>query len=320
MRSEVLLRSFREIAKDIRRGGDTLLFSIGLGFQRDLDDKGNLISKGVLKAFQSNGSPLSIRAAISIQEEGVRWLIRDYQRTKRTYTIRSEAGKLDIYAPVSAETHASALPRTDDELLVLPDTLHLQSGKTGPTRPTRPTRKLSTTSNGAMADVIIMLDYSRSMGGKSRMIMLGISEFIGKLNLLPIDYQIGLIRFAEAKDTIKSIDGVAVTQMPMGEGLIQRQMELPFGGDEHLIDAIVEGLTQIHFRPHASRSILVLTDEPSTGSHPPERAIEICQSLGIRAYVIGVPGKGDFQWQLVQQTNGLFFRMPKPHPKTYPNQ
>ena len=171
------------------------------------------------------------------------------------------------------------------------------------------------------ADIVIMLDYSRSMGGKSQAIMLGISELIGKLEALPIKYRIGLIRFAEAKDAIKSIDGTVVTKMPINEAVIKRLMGFPFGGDEHLIDAIAEGLPQVKFRRDASRFLLVLTDEPSTGSAPPERAIEICQSLGLRTYVIGGGNdSSDFQSILVQETGGRFFPMPNSLPKTYPYQ
>ena len=171
-----------------------------------------------------------------------------------------------------------------------------------------------------IVDIVIMLDYSRSMGGKSEALMLGISTLIGRLDLLPIDYQIGLIRFAEAKDAIKSVDGVDVIQMPIRETGIRDLLADPFGGDEHLTDAIAKGLRQFHFRRDSRRFILVLTDEPTTGTIPPERAITLCQSLGLRAYVIGVPGKGDFQWQLTKQTGGRFFRMPKHLRQSNPDQ
>ncbi|MCH8293791.1 VWA domain-containing protein [Candidatus Poribacteria bacterium] len=173
----------------------------------------------------------------------------------------------------------------------------------------------------ATVDLVIMLDYSRSMGGKSEAIMLGISELIGKLDILPIRYQIRLIRFAEPKDAIKSINGTDVTPIPLNESQIKTLMEEPFGGDEHLIDAIVEGLPQIPFRPNANRFILVLTDEPTTGNFPPERALGVCEKLNIRAYVIGTGSIDDsFQVTLAQQTGGQFFPMPKGFSKTYPYQ
>ena len=106
----------------------------------------------------------------------------------------------------------------------------------------------------------------------------------------------------------------------LSETGIRDLMALPFGGDEHLTDAVAKGLRQFHFRRDSRRFILVLTDEPTTGTVPPERAITLCQSLGVRAYVIGVPGKGDFQWKLTKQTGGQFFPMPKHLPQTYPYQ
>ena len=99
--------------------------------------------------------------------------------------------------------------------------------------------------------------------------------------------------------------------MPIRETGIRNLLSDPFGGEEHLTDAIAEELRQFRFRRDSRRFILVLTDEPTTGTIPPERAIILCQSLGVRAYVIGVPGKGDFQSKLTKQTGGRFFRMPK---------
>ncbi len=167
---------------------------------------------------------------------------------------------------------------------------------------------------------MVMLDYSRSMGGKSQAIMLGLSTLIGRLSILPIKYRIGLIRFAEAKDAIKAVDGVDVAQMPLNEVLIKSLMEDPFGGDEHLIDAIIEGIPEVKFSPYARRFLLILTDEPTTGKYPAEQALELCQSLGITAYVIGHPNPTDFQTTLAKQTGGVFFTMPKHLEKTYPNQ
>ncbi len=169
-------------------------------------------------------------------------------------------------------------------------------------------------------DIVVMLDYSRSMGGKSQAIMLGLSELIGRLSIYPLKYRIGLIRFAVAKDAIKSVDGSDVTQMPLNEVIIENLMEDPFGGDEHLLDAIVEGVPQVKFSPYARRFLLILTDEPTTGNYPIEKALEVCQSLGITAYVVGYPGENDFQTTLADETAGFFYTMPKHLDKAYPNQ
>ena len=149
--------------------------------------------------------------------------------------------------------------------------------------------------------------------------MLGISTLIGRLNLLSISHRIQLIRFAEAKDAIKSVNGTVVTKGFLSESEIKTFLEAPFGGDEHLIDAIVEGLPKIVFRPNSARVLLVLTDEPSTGSLTEDRAIEVCQSLGIQAYVVGHPTDA-FQLALAEQTGGRLFTMSNHLNKRYPYQ
>ena len=174
-------------------------------------------------------------------------------------------------------------------------------------------------STPSVVDVVIMLDYSRSMGGKSEAVMLGISTLIGRLDLLSISHRIQLIRFAEAKDAIKSVDGTVVTKGFLSESQIKTFLEAPFGGDEHLIDAIVEGLPKIAFRPNSARVLLVLTDEPSTGSLTEDRAIEVCQSLGIQAYVVGHPSD-PFQLALAEKTGGRLFAMSNHLNKRYPYQ
>ena len=279
-----LVQLFRTVATDIRRNAGALLFSVGLEFQAALDDHGDILTKKLRREFQKHN------------------------------VILSDTWRL-------AES-ATAFVRSPGEMWVITDHDY---GRIYTVR--KEGDKLNIYLGGhpeatalPIVDIVIMLDYSRSMGGKSEAIMLGISTMIGRLNLLPIDYQIGLIRFAEAKDAIKSVDGADVIQMPIRETGIRDLLADPFGGDEHLTDAIAKGLRQFHFRRDSRRFILVLTDEPTTGTVPPERAITLCQSLGVRAYVIGVPGKGDFQWKLTEQTGGRFFPMPKHHSQTYPYQ
>ena len=279
-----LVETFRTIATDIRRNAGALLFSLELEFQVALDDHGDILTQKLRREFQKHNVMLSDT-----------WQLRE----SATTLVRSPGEVWVITDHGSGRVYTI---RKEGEKLNVYLGIHPEA------------------SAHQIADIVIILDYSRSMGGKSETLMLGISALIGRLQLLPIDYQIGLIRFAEAKDAIKSVDGVDIIQMPLGETGIRDLLAEPFGGDEHLTDAIAKGLRQFHFRRDSRRFILVLTDEPTTGTVPPERVIILCQSLGVRAYVIGVPGKGDFQWQLTKQTGGLFFRMPKHLRQAYPYQ
>ena len=273
--NEGFIETFREIVTDMRRNAGALLFSVGLEFQAALDDHGDILTNKLRREFKKHNVILSDT-----------WRLAE----SATTFVKSPG---DMWIITDHDYGRVYTVRKEEEKL----NIYL-GGHPEATAP-------------PIVDIVIMLDYSRSMGGKSEAIMLGISALIGRLNLLPIDYQIGLIRFAEAKDAIKSVDGADVIQMPIRETGIRDLLADPFGGDEHLTDAIAKGLRQFHFRRDSRRFILVLTDEPTTGTVPPERVITLCQSLGVRAYVIGVPGKGDFQWQLTNQTGGRFFRMPK---------
>ena len=133
---------------------------------------------------------LSSSLTAMTQRRGNRWLINDPTR-RRMYTVRSEKNRLNIY-----------------------DGAALSSSPDNAVRGFEPA-----------VDIVVMLDYSRSMGGKSQVIMLGLSTLIGRLDILPIKYRIGLIRFAEAKDAIKVINGAVVTQMPLNESMLETYME-----------------------------------------------------------------------------------------------
>ncbi len=336
--NEAFLKVFRDIVKDIRRGGGRLLFSMESQFEVLLED-GDVPIKKLQREFKKNG--VSIAGADNLfgssmvweKQKGDLWVITDYTNG-RVYTVRKQGDKLNVFAGIYPESwnlsnSLTAMPQKRGNRWLINDPtrrrmytvrseknrLNIYDGAALSSSPDNAVRGFE-----PAVDIVVMLDYSRSMGGKSQVIMLGLSTLIGRLDILPINYRIGLIRFAEAKDAIKVINGAVVTQMPLNESMLETYMEAPFGGDEHLIDAIVEGVPKVKFSPYASRFLLILTDEPTTGKYPPERALRLCQSLGIRAYVIGHPGPTDFQKTLAEQTGGRFFTMPKHLNKAFPNQ
>lgn len=333
--NQELLKIFRDIATDIRRNGGKLLFSLDLKF--DIEIEGDDIPlKQISDAFKKNGVEQknhvfrSYHVDIIEKRKNDMWVITDYDMGQ-VFTIRRFGNKLHVYTGITPdnwglEANTTATTQQKGKRWTIKDntnnqiyTLKQEKDRLNVYTGGRP----GTASNNAsepIVDIVIMLDYSRSMGGKSQALMLGISTLIGRLSILPIQYRIGLIRFAEAKDAIKVINGAVVAQMPINEVIIESLMKDPFGGDEHLTDAIVEGIPKMKFSPYARRFILILTDEPTTGKHSIEQALETCKSLGITAYVVGHPKEDDFQSILTKETGGQFFTMPKYTPKSYPNQ
>lgn len=336
--NEAFMKVFRDIVKDIRRNGGRLLFSMESQFEVLLED-GDVPIKKLQREFKKNGVSIAGvdnpfgSSMVWEKQKGDLWVITDYTNG-RVYTIRKQGDKLNVFAGVYPESwnlsnSLTAMTQKRGNRWLINDStrrrmytirnennrLNIYDGAALSASPDSAVRGFE-----PIVDIVVMLDYSRSMGGKSEAIMLGLSTLMGRLDILPIKYRIGLIRFAEAKDAIKVINGAVVTQMPLNESMLKSSMEAPFGGDEHLIDAIVEGVPKVKFSPYASRFLLILTDEPTTGKYPPERALRLCQSSGIRAYVIGHPGPTDFQKKLAEQTGGRFFTMPKHLNRTYPNQ
>ena len=332
------MKVFRDIVKDIRRNGGRLLFSMESQFEVLLED-GDVPMKKLQREFKKNGVSIAGvdnpfgSSMVWEKQKGDLWVITDYTNG-RVYTIRKQGDKLNVFAGIYPESwnlsnSLTAMTQKRGNRWLINDStrrrmytirseknrLNIYDGAALSASPDSAVRGFE-----PVVDIVVMLDYSRSMGGKSEAIMLGLSTLMGRLDILPIKYRIGLIRFAEAKDAIKVINGAVVTQMPLNESMLESAMEAPFGGDEHLIDAIVEGVPKVKFSPYASRFLLILTDEPTTGKYPPERALRLCQSLGIRAYIIGHPGPTDFQKKLAEQTGGRFFTMPKHLNRTYPNQ
>lgn len=332
-----LLKIFQEIAADMQQSSRKFLFSLELQFQVPIET-GEEPLKKMQQGLNDNGIVLkadtydSKNATILIQHNGDLWIITDHTN-KQIYAIHRIKDKLNVFAGTyikswNLDENMVARPQARDIRWTFTDHVNNQiytfrrhenllnayiGGQPGAGTTVKKSAE-------PIIDVMVMLDYSRSMGGKSQAIMLGLSTLIGRLSILPIKYRIGLIRFAEAKDAIKVVNGAVVSQMPLNEVLIERFLQDPFGGDEHLIDAIVEGVPKVKFSPYARRFLLILTDEPTTGKYPAEQALQLCESLNITAYVIGHPDPTDFQTMLATQTKGFFFPMPNHLEKGYPNQ
>lgn len=333
--NQKFLKVFRDIATAIRRSGGKLFFSLELKFDMLVEEREIPINK-LQQAFKENGVDLknytfrTENVTVLEKHQNDLWVITD-KKNGQIFAIHRIENRLNVYAGIypknwNLDANLTARTQQQDRKWTLTDSRNNQvytflkdrnrlniytGGQPG---------TASNNNAAPIVDIVVMLDYSRSMGGKSQAIMLGLSNLIGRLSIFSLKYRIGLIRFAEAKDAIKVIDGAVVTQMPLNEVLIESLMEDPFGGDEHLIDAIVEGLPEVKFSPYAKRFLLILTDEPTTGKYPAEQALQLCQSLGITAYVIGHPNPTDFQTTLATQTGGVFFPMPRHLEKAYPNQ
>ena len=105
-----------------------------------------------------------------------------------------------------------------------------------------------------------------------------------------------------------TVNFVNVYHPPQTLEQIHKIAALTRRGNEHLLDAVVEGLRRIKLRPEAQPYLIIVTDEPSTGQYSPEAVIQLCLEKGARVSVVGTFDK--FQQQVTTETNGIWVPMP----------
>ena len=177
------------------------------------------------------------------------------------------------------------------------------------------------------ADIIFMLDSSLSMETKVEEICRGIDELVNVLDAAKVDYRFGVVRFWAASGGGQSI--VLVTKPPLNTNQIKRLFQMPKQGDEHLLDAVIEGVPKLETPTNRKLVLVIVTDEPT--SHRAEKgytvdqAIGVCRMVEAQVNVIGassmrssktrsdtvyVDPSTDFSERVSKSTNGVYYVIP----------
>ena len=176
------------------------------------------------------------------------------------------------------------------------------------------------------ADIVFVYDSSLSMDNKVDEICAGLDILIGILDGEGLDYRFGLIRFwAKAGGGESS---VTITQAPLSTEQVKKLFRRPRRGDEHLLDAIMEGVPKLKTPDDRKLVLFVVTDEATTRGpgkkYTSARAVEVCRNADAQVYVIGgiapiggaVSSLGggalhvDFQQRIAEVTKGKHYIMP----------
>jgi MFS family permease len=94
----ILLYAAMALTGFVYRGVVTMLptylgrFSVQSGLQNDLDS--NIVSEGLRRDFQNNGTELSQNATIESEDSGRKWQVKD---EARKYTVMKEKDRLNVY-------------------------------------------------------------------------------------------------------------------------------------------------------------------------------------------------------------------------------
>ena len=169
------------------------------------------------------------------------------------------------------------------------------------------------TSEGGPIDVVFVIDASGSMGDNIRAVIEHLKEMVDVYKASKIDYALGVTEFSvkDRKNEIK------VVQLTRSFTEYKRSLqEIHVRGDENALDAIVQTVRELRFRPTSKRHFILVTDEPLTSQSGIKvaDAIAYCREFGIYVNVLGLPLAG--HQLLATGTGGKWHLIPEdPQPQ-----
>ena len=175
-------------------------------------------------------------------------------------------------------------------------------------------------SDPGKVDIVFVFDYSLSMQTKTEPACDGLDRMVAVFKEAGLDYQFGIIRFWAAIGGGEST--IVVTKPPLAPEQMKSMFRLPKSGDEHLLDAVIEGVPKLRTPPDRDLVLIIVTDESTSRrtekGYTAGKAISVCRGARARVYVIGGVTSmqqsgsfGDnFQRQVAQLTKGEHYIMP----------
>ena len=174
-------------------------------------------------------------------------------------------------------------------------------------------------SHPGKVDVVFIFDYSKSMETKTDAACEGLDLMVSVFKSAGLDYRFGIIRFWAAVGGGEST--IVVTNPPLEQEQLKSLFRLPKAGDEHLLDAVIEGVPKLRIDSARELVLIIVTDE-STSKRTEKRytvgqAIAVCRGAFAKVYVIGGVTSmrsssisDNFQRQVAQLTKGEHYIMP----------
>ena len=168
-------------------------------------------------------------------------------------------------------------------------------------------------------DIVFVFDYSLSMQTKTEPACDGLDQMVVVFREAGLDYRFGIIRFWAAIGGGEST--IVVTKPPLEPEQVKTMFRLPKSGDEHLLDAVIEGVPKLRTAPDRDLVLIIVTDEATSRraekGYTAGKAISVCRGARARVYVMGGVTSmrsgsfGDsFQRQVAQLTKGEHYIMP----------
>lgn len=164
------------------------------------------------------------------------------------------------------------------------------------------------TSEGSPIDVVFVIDASGSMGDNIKAVTEHLKEMVDIYKTSKIDYALGLTKFWAGRSGNK----ITVVQLTKSFTEYKRTLqEIITHQDENALDAVVQTVKELRFRPTSKKHFILVTDEPFTSEIGLSVAATIahCREFGIYVNVLGLPL--DEHQILAAETGGKWHLIPE---------
>ena len=144
------------------------------------------------------------------------------------------------------------------------------------------------TSDGGPIDVVFVIDASGSMRNNIKSVVEHLSEMVNVYKTSKIDYALGVTEFWANKNRNR----IRVVQLTKSFIDYKRTLQtIEVRQDENALDAVVQTVKELRFRPTSKRHFILVTDEPFTSREglSVEDTIAYCREFGIYVNVLGLP-------------------------------
>ena len=169
------------------------------------------------------------------------------------------------------------------------------------------------TSEGGPIDVVFVIDTSGSMRDNIEAVTKHLKEMVDIYKASKIDYALGVTKFWAGKEGNK----ITVVQLTKSFTEYKRTLqEIITHQDENALDAVVQTVKELRFRPTSKKHFILVTDEPFTSKMGLSVADTIahCREFGIYVNVLGLPL--DQHQILAAETGGKWHLIPEePRPQ-----
>ena len=169
------------------------------------------------------------------------------------------------------------------------------------------------TSEGGPIDVVFVIDASGSMGDNIEAVTEHLKEMVDIYKASKIDYALGVTEFWAYKEH----NVINVVQLTKSYTEYKRTLQaISIHQDENALDAVVQTVKELRFRPTSKKHFILVTDEPLTSREglKVKDAIAYCREFGIYVNVLGLPL--DEHQLLAAETGGKWHLIPeKPRPQ-----